>query len=397
VTPSTSVTGTSRARASGEAIPGASAAASPGPLARRRRLVGVGIVTAVTVSQMIPPLLAGKHGHALPRLVAFALATPILMVLLSLHHAWASKHRYGAARTVVTSLSVSVVVGALCALAVRFVGNAFPELHLTPEHEVSASVVAAFGGGMGLFQCGVWALAFVFPFAQEESRLRALEAEKLRFEAAQLRSAAELARLRSQLEPHFLLNTLNAIAGLVTQEPREARRLIGCLGDLLRDALEEPDEMQTLDQEIAWLRRYAEILESRHTGALRFQWEIAGEAGEVLLPRLLLQPLVENAVKHGALRREGGGQVIVRARLEPSASGRSRVVCTVEDNGPGMPGGEPRSGAFGLHAVRRRLELRYADASLRLETSPEGTRSIVELPCAAAAEIAPAHAGAAPP
>jgi sensor histidine kinase YesM len=187
--------------------------------------------------------------------------------------------------------------------------------------------------------------------------------------------------LRSQLEPHFLLNTLNAIAGLVTQDPREARRLIGCLGDLLRDALRDPEEMQTLDQEIAWLRRYAEILESRHSGALRFQWEIAGEAGEVLLPRLLLQPLVENAVKHGALCRSGGGQVVVRARVVDSSDGRaSRVVCTVEDNGPGMTDAAPRSGAFGLRAVRRRLELRYDDATLRLESSPSGTRSIVELP-----------------
>lgn len=371
-----------------------SVAGAPDPLARRRRLVGVGIVAAVTVSQLIPPLLNGqKHVHALPRLALFAVEMPILMLLLSLHYAWAARRHHGAARTLVTSLTLSAVVGALCAVAIRSVGKEFPALHLAPEREVSTAVVAAFGSGMGLFQCGVWALAFVFPFAQEESRLRALEAEKLRFEAAQLRSAAELARLRSQLEPHFLLNTLNAIAGLVTQDPREARRLIGCLGDLLRDALEDPDEMQTLDQEIAWLRRYAEILESRHTGALRFRWEIAGGAGEVLLPRLLLQPLVENAVKHGALRREGGGEVIVRAHLEPTPDGPSRVVCTVEDNGPGMSAGEPRSGAFGLHAVRRRLELRYEDASLRLETSPSGTRSIVDLPCAPGVASAPAHAG----
>jgi sensor histidine kinase YesM len=119
---------------------------------------------------------------------------------------------------------------------------------------------------------------------------------------------------------------------------------------------------------------------------LRFQWEISSDVGEVLLPRLLLQPLVENAVKHGALCRGAGGEVIVRARVESEGDASSaRVVCTIEDNGPGMPSGAPRSGAFGLRAVRRRLELRYANASLRLESSPEGTRSIVELPWMTAA------------
>ena len=189
-------------------------------------------------------------------------------------------------------------------------------------------------------------------------------------------SAAELARLRSQLEPHFLLNTLNAIAGLVTENPREARRLIACLGDLLRDSLHDADELQPLEAEVAWLRRYAEILESLHAGTLSFVWEIEPSTRRALLPRLLIQPLVENAVKHGALRRRGGGVVTVRAALDDTR----RVICTVEDNGPGLPDVEPRQGAFGLHSVRRRLELKFPDAVLRMESSKSGTRSIVELP-----------------
>ena len=115
----------------------------------------------------------------------------------------------------------------------------------------------AFGLVLGVLHTGIWALAFVFPYVAEDARLRALEADKLRLEAEQLKSAAELARLRSQLEPHFLLNTLNAIAGLVTEDPREARRLLACLGDLLRDSLRDGDELQPLEDEIAWLRRYA--------------------------------------------------------------------------------------------------------------------------------------------
>jgi LytS/YehU family sensor histidine kinase len=95
------------------------------------------------------------------------------------------------------------------------------------------------------------------------------------------------------------------------------------------------------------------------------------------LPRLLLQPLIENAVKHGALMRAGGGKITVRTELIDGP----KLICTVEDNGPGVPDKATRPGAFGLVSVRRRLALRYSgEATLRLESSPAGTRSVVELP-----------------
>ncbi|HVU03198.1 MAG TPA: histidine kinase [Polyangiaceae bacterium] len=351
------------------------------PSGWRRWLVGVGIVTAVSILQIVPQLFTGRSREHLGLRVGFVtLELLVIMTALSVHYVLAERRKLGSARTVTQSLVISAVLGALCAVGMHAVFPEFPPWKNAPDLPLAA--IAGFGATMGLFQCGVWALAFVYPFAAEDARLRSLEAEKLRLEAEQLRAAAELARLRSQLEPHFLLNTLNAIAGLVTQDPREARRLIGCLGDLLRDALRDPEELQTLHEEVSWLKRYAEILESRHSGQLRFRWEISGDAGEVLLPRLLLQPLVENAVKHGALRRSSGGEVVVRARLTPpDGGGPARVVCTVEDNGPGVADEAPRSGAFGLRSVRRRLELRYRDASLRLESSSSGTRSIVDLPC----------------
>ena len=217
---------------------------------------------------------------------------------------------------------------------------------------------------------GLWALAVVYPFAVEGARVRDLEAQ-------QLRSEAEVTRLRAHLEPHFLLNTLNAIAGLVTEEPREARRLLVCLGDLLRDAVQETGDLQPLDKQVAWLRRYAQILEARHSGALTFEWHVAKDCEAELMPRLLLQPLIENAVQHGALQRtDRAGQVVVRVSRKADGT----LVCVVEDNGPGMPDSDVRAGAFGLQAVRRRIELEAPEASLRLESSAQGTRSIVELP-----------------
>ncbi len=222
---------------------------------------------------------------------------------------------------------------------------------------------------MGLTYFALWALAFVLPVVVEDARVRTLEADKLR-------TQSELAQLRSHLEPHFLLNTLNAIAGLVTEDPRQARQLLGNLGDLLRDSVAPGGEMQTLDEQIEWLRRYAQILEVRHAGHLVFRWEIGDGTPHALVPRLLLQPLVENAVKHGALMRAGGGEITVRTERSGP-----KLVCTIEDNRPGVPNGATRPGAFGLVSVRRRLALRYSGAAmLRLESSAGGTRAVVELP-----------------
>jgi sensor histidine kinase YesM len=353
----------------------------------RRAAVGTVVVLAVTILQAVPSVLSrGQIADYAFRLAFLLIGVPVLMSVLSVSAHWATRLRLGPTEGLLASLAVAAATGAIFAVTLVFVADNAPGLGLTLEHRLTYPIIAASGVAYGILMYAVWVLAFVYPFAAEDARLRALETEKLKIEAEKLRSAAELARLRAQLEPHFLLNTLNAIAGLVTQDPREARRLLACLGDLLRDALRDADEMQTLEEEIAWLRRYAEILESRHAGSLRFRWEIAGQVGDVLLPRLLLQPLVENAVKHGALRRSGGGQVLVRARVVEAEGGAARLVCSVEDNGPGMAAKPPRSGAFGLHAVRRRLALKYADARLRIESSSDGTRSIVELPCVMAEE-----------
>ncbi|HZF52195.1 MAG TPA: histidine kinase [Polyangiaceae bacterium] len=354
----------------------------------RRWTVGTAVVMAVLLLQIVPSVLIRQQttDHAL-RLAFLLIGVPLLMFALSVSSSWATRRRLGSAHALLANLAVASTVGAAFALALVSVASKVPSLGIAPERPLTYPVIVAFGVAYGVLMCAVWALAFVYPFATEDARLRALETEKLKIEAEKLRGAAELARLRAQLEPHFLLNTLNAIAGLITHDPREARRLLACLGDLLRDSLRDADEMQTLDEEIAWLRRYAEILESRHAGSLRFQWEIARQAGDVLLPRLLLQPLVENAVKHGALRRSGEGQVLVRAMVvEGEGGATNRLICSVEDNGPGVASKPPRSGAFGLRAVRRRLELKYSDAGMRLESSPEGTRAIVELPCVLAKE-----------
>jgi two-component sensor histidine kinase len=347
----------------------------PRLLERRRWAVGLAVMAAALVIQTIPAIVTGRDGARIFSMIVFwALEMPALMIALSIAFEWGARRRWEPPRMLLMSVSVAAVMGVLFGLAFCFVGMSFPSLSTSWRHPISYGRASMFGLVFALFHCSVWALAFVYPYAADDARHRAVEAERLR-------TAAELTRLRSQLEPHFILNTLNAIAGLVTQEPRKARRLLGCLGDLLRDVLSEGEEMQTLDEEVAWLRRYAEILESRHDGHLSFQWEIDEPARDVLVPRLLLQPLVENAVKHGALQRSHGGSVIVRAAVVASKGEHPpRLVCIVEDNGPGMATVPPRSGAIGLKSVRRRLELKYVDAELRFQSSPEGTSWTVDLP-----------------
>jgi signal transduction histidine kinase len=321
--------------------------------------------------QAVSQYLSGyERVRVVDHLLFVSAEMPVIAVALSATYGGAMRRKLRAFQALMACVLVAGALGVIFGALLFWIAQVYPNVMLHPGRTPNLPRSVLYGFTYAQMQAGLWTLAFVLPFAIDDARMRGLEAE-------QLRSAAELARLRANLEPHFLLNTLNAIAGLVTEDPREARTLIACLGDLLRDALRDDDELQSLEEQVAWLRRYAAILQARHGDALRFEWKIAPEARGALLPRLLLQPLVENAVKHGALCRRGGGIVVISAELTTKPAG---IVCTVEDNGPGPSEAEVRSGAFGLHAVRKRLELRYIGATLKLEHSSEGTRSVVTLP-----------------
>jgi signal transduction histidine kinase len=337
---------------------------------KRRRLLGVFVMVGIALLQLATEYL-GTHdaGRFLSKGIALLVGLPILVVWASTVFRGTSRRGFGAIGPLFVGAVTAGIFFAGLLWATRAVSLFIAPLQLHHEPWGGGDVLRV-GFAMGLTYFALWALALFLPVAVEDVRVRALEADKLR-------TQAELAQLRSHLEPHFLLNTLNAIAGLVSEDPRKACQLLGSLGDLLRDSMTPEGEMQTLDEQIEWLRRYAQILEARHAGHLAFHWEVGGGTRRALLPRLLLQPLVENAVKHGALMRAGGGEITVRTEL---ANG-SKLICTIEDNGPGVPSGATRPGAFGLVSVHRRLALRYPDAaSLRLESSPAGTRSVVELP-----------------
>jgi signal transduction histidine kinase len=336
---------------------------------QRRQALGIGVMVGISLLQPVAEFLTtADRARLFARLVALIVGLPLVIVWASAVFRWAARRRVGTVPLMLAGAGASGVLFAILLSAAHRAGYSIEALrpYTGGWRDVDAARV---GFAMGLTSFALWALVFVFPFAAEDAGVRALESEKLRIEA-------ELAQFRAHLAPHFLLNTLNAVAGLVTVDPRQARRLLASLGDLLRDSLRSEGEMQTLEEQLKWLRRYAQILEVRHTGQLAFRWEVPDETRRAVLPRLLLQPLVENAIQHGALKRQGGGEITIRTRLDGE-----KLVCIIEDNGPGMPDGATRPGAFGLASVRRRLALRYAGAaSLRLESSSSGLRSIVELP-----------------
>jgi LytS/YehU family sensor histidine kinase len=340
-------------------------------MAQRRALPGLLVGAGVVALQGASDLVAGRDwSHVLTRAAFMSVELIVLMLALSAVFAWSVRRKMPPSRAILACIAAATLIGLAFGPLWGELSRNVPSLHMRFTASWSLLRFALFHAIYAQFYVGLWALAFVYPRAVENARVRAAEAERLRVES-------ELARLRSHLEPHFMLNTLNAIAGLVTEEPREARRLLVCLGDLLRDSVRAPDDRQRVGDQVAWLRRYAEILEARHRGALRFDWQIAPDSEVRMLPRLLLQPLVENAVKHGALRRpDGSGEVRVETRVSEGGA----LVCTIRDNGPGVTPGDDRSGSFGLHSVRRRLELEAPGASLRLESSPSGTHAIVEVP-----------------
>jgi LytS/YehU family sensor histidine kinase len=196
-------------------------------------------------------------------------------------------------------------------------------------------------------------------------RARREEAARLQAELAE----ARLTALQTQLNPHFLFNTLHAVSSLVERDPRGVRRMIARLSDLLRFTLERTDQQEVaLDQELAFLERYLEIMQIRFQGRLQVDTHLDAGVADALVPTLILQPLVENAVKHGVSKVDASGRIEISVRRVGD-----RLVLAVRDNGPGLDGGDTGDEGVGLRNTRARLEQLYGSAqSLTLREAPEG-------------------------
>jgi len=196
------------------------------------------------------------------------------------------------------------------------------------------------------------------------------------FRGAELRAQlaeARLDALRMQLNPHFLFNTMHAISALVERDPAGVRRMIARLSELLRETMDSrgPNEVP-LRQELAFLQRYIEIMEIRFQGRLRVETEIDDETLDALVPSLILQPVVENALEHGAARVSGEGRISIAAHRDDR-----QLVLIVRDNGPGV--GEQAGGGVGLANTRERLAQLYGGRAELVLSSPAGGGAAAEI------------------
>lgn len=208
---------------------------------------------------------------------------------------------------------------------------------------------------------------------------RAAELRESRL-ATQL-ARAQLDALRLKIQPHFLFNTLNSVAALIRKDARdEALEMLVGLSELLRTTLEQGDRHLTpLGDEIAFVRRYVDLQRTRFADRLSVEYDIDPASLESQVPPLLLQPLVENAIRHGIGRRPEAGRIEIAA-----ARVNGRLQLSVADDGPGLPAGFELAGAggIGLENTRARLEQVYEGAaSLELRgREGGGTVALITLP-----------------
>jgi len=205
-------------------------------------------------------------------------------------------------------------------------------------------------------------IAFNYYRKYREREVRALELEKRLAEA-------KLAALQMQLNPHFLFNSLHSISALMHQDVEAADRMTARLSELLRAALDSSNTQEVpLGAELDFLRRYLEIEQIRFGKRLTVEMDVAPETMKALVPNLVLQPLVENAIRHGIEPYAKPGRIECRARRVAE-----KLILEVSDNGGGLSGNQPTLEGIGLSNTRARLQTLYDGAhKFELQEAPGG-------------------------
>lgn len=212
-----------------------------------------------------------------------------------------------------------------------------------------------------------WVGISVISLFHEVRFARERELQQARLETSL--AEAQLQNLRLQLEPHFLFNALNAISAAIYEDPRAADEMVCRLADLLRQLLKSDRSQQVpLSRELELLQLYTRIMEARLEHRLKLHIHVADDAEQALVPQLLLQPLVENAIRHGM------DPVTFEVCISISAHLRdNELELLIRDHGPGLTDSQPSQTGIGLRNTSQRLEKLYGDRqSLRLLDAPGG-------------------------
>ncbi|MEO8138193.1 MAG: histidine kinase [Gemmatimonadota bacterium] len=239
--------------------------------------------------------------------------------------------------------------------------------------------------GLGAYDYGLMRYRFPMEFALQAPNIVLIvaglhawqfyrQARQRELRAAQLEgelNRAQLGSLEAQLQPHFLFNTLNAISSLMYSDPARADRMMGRLSDLLRLTFQRAPRAEVpLAGELEWLGWYLEIMQVRFGDRLTVRQAIAPDTTALAVPRLVLQPLVENALTHGAAKHAGPATVTIAARRDGD-----RLRVTVTDDGPGIDGdpAQALTSGVGLSNTAARLKALYGDAGqIALANLPAG-------------------------
>jgi signal transduction histidine kinase len=257
-----------------------------------------------------------------------------------------------------------------------------PPQYPVPENGLRAELAA--GGDIFLEE-----RPYSIPFLSDDRRLlqslaRTLTVvlENVRFRQERerltwLASRSELKALRAQINPHFLFNALNAIAGLIPSQPRAAEETVEQLAEVFRYTLRKSEkEWVRLDEEVEFVTAYLRVEQARFGKRLETEFQVDATAGAVPIPAMTIQPLIENAIKHGVSAVEGRGKVGLRAVLRGEC-----LWVEVTDNGPGFPPGAALG--HGLRNIAERLKGYYGEsAQLHWECGPGGTKVRLTIPCA---------------
>ena len=222
----------------------------------------------------------------------------------------------------------------------------------------------------------VYFLISGFAYYLHSSRRLARRRQRTAELDAQL-TEARLANLQMQLRPHFLFNALHTVSGLIVTEPERAQRVIRQLGELLRASFQNSDRKTVpLAEEMASVEAYLEVERARFGGRLGVELAVEEGLAETRVPALILQPLVENAIRHGVSNNPAGGRLLVAATAR---DGRLRL--EVEDDGPGLSESDDGDGV-GLSNTRARLEALYGDDHRFsiAAAGPRGVRVTIDLP-----------------
>jgi two-component system LytT family sensor kinase len=303
----------------------------------------------------------GMH-HAWPQLFVatvlswapWALAAPVVLRLARQYPLFHRSSVGGWLHHVGLWLAIVVVAAAwnaglgvwLDPYAPDYPAKAFPEMFRMKLYNQVLSSAILYGG---ILLVG-WMLE-----SQERLARQQMEAAQLSEQLAK----AQLSALRQQVEPHFLFNTMNTIAGLVREGKNDAAvNMIAGLSELLRRTLKTTERQQVaLGEELEVVQKYLEIEKARFAERLQVRVEVPEELREARVPSLILQPLVENAVKHGiAARVEGGSIEIAASRVNGT------LLVRVKNDGPGFPASWETKGGIGLENVRERLASLYGSA-----------------------------------